>query len=366
MSPGIFRRLFSREKRRRFFAWQIELTTRCPLRCRMCMRTAAEDWHAADMPLDAFKRLSPYLRDVENVVLEGWGEPLVYPDLVDAIRIVKGEGARAGFVTGGRDLTTGYVRDLTEAGLDFVGFSLAGATPRTHGAVRVHSDLAVVLRAVETFRRIGGDRGPNLHIVYLMLKENLAEIPLLLDLAKDAGIGTIFLINLVQISNAWQNEQKVFSCGPVSEHEDFLKEMELKAKRLGIVLRKPFLSPQRIGICAENPLKNLYVSVTGQVAPCVHLNPPVPSPLRRIYCNEESSLEKVSFGNIFETPLHRIWNDPGYAAFRKRFEDRQREFEELYSFAAVVAPDTRHLDDAENLFTDPPRSCTTCHKMLGI
>ena len=138
---------------RRFGAWQVELTTRCPLRCRMCIRQGLDGWQGQDMAIEQFKRMSPYFRYVDNLVLEGWGEPLLYPHLLDAIHLVKNNGARAGFVTSGKGLTRDYSAALVGAGLDFIGFSLAGATADTHNSIRVHSDYVQLLQAMKTWWR---------------------------------------------------------------------------------------------------------------------------------------------------------------------------------------------------------------------
>ena len=74
MIEKILGKFLRRKKRRPFSAWQIELTTRCPLRCRMCIRTESADWQYQDMALEDFKKLLPSLKDVETVVLEGWGD----------------------------------------------------------------------------------------------------------------------------------------------------------------------------------------------------------------------------------------------------------------------------------------------------
>jgi len=84
-----------------FSAWQVELTTRCPLRCRMCIREEFKDWYGGDMNINDFKRLIPYLKDVETVILEGWGESLLHKNLIEAIRLVKEGGSEVGFVTKG-------------------------------------------------------------------------------------------------------------------------------------------------------------------------------------------------------------------------------------------------------------------------
>src|SRR4030066_1480147 len=139
MIEKILEKLIRRKKEKLFSAWQIELTTRCPLRCKMCVRAESKDWQYQDMPLEDFKKILPYLKDVENVVLEGWGESLLYPHLNECIQLVKKEGTQVGFVTSGKGLTEKRVSEFIDAGLDFVGFSIAGATPEIHETIRVNS-----------------------------------------------------------------------------------------------------------------------------------------------------------------------------------------------------------------------------------
>ena len=91
-----------RRKKKPFSAWQIELTTRCPLLCKMCIRSERDDWQFQDMPVENFKKILPYLKEVETVVLEGWGESLLHPHLIECVKRVKQEGAEVGFVTSGK------------------------------------------------------------------------------------------------------------------------------------------------------------------------------------------------------------------------------------------------------------------------
>jgi MoaA/NifB/PqqE/SkfB family radical SAM enzyme len=69
MGKGFLRKLFSSAQESLFFAWQVELTTRCPLRCRMCIRDSSADWNTRDMSIDDFKKVAPYFKNIENVVL---------------------------------------------------------------------------------------------------------------------------------------------------------------------------------------------------------------------------------------------------------------------------------------------------------
>ena len=102
---GIIQTLFQGRKTRRFAAWQIELTTRCPLRCTMCIKEEYKDWHRKNMDIDDFKKIVPYMKDVESIVLEGWGESLLHKDLIECVHLAKKEGVQVGFVTSGMGLT---------------------------------------------------------------------------------------------------------------------------------------------------------------------------------------------------------------------------------------------------------------------
>jgi MoaA/NifB/PqqE/SkfB family radical SAM enzyme len=404
---------FSSRKKRPFSAWQIELATRCSLRCRMCIRDKAKDWHGADMSIDDFKRLIPYLKDVESVILEGWGESLLHNDLIQTIRLVRGEGSQVGFVTGGFGLHEDYISELINAGVDFMGVSFAGATEWTHNSIRVNSDFNMLINSILSINEIKTGRKletPRLHIVYLMLKENIFEIPILLGIAKAIGIEEVVLTNLIHVTNKWQEEQRVFRCdantkshsreggnpdavlakagnytkelgsrfhekpwipasagmtgeGLYKHYEQILKEAEIKAKEMGIKLRLPSLSPKYVPVCEENPLRNLYISVEGEVSPCVYLYPPIPSPFKRIFCGSEYHIEKVSFGNIFREQFHTIWNNKNYAQFRGCFKLRKRRFEEIYSYHWEIER-LKRIKIAP--LPEPPEHCRTCHKMLGV
>jgi MoaA/NifB/PqqE/SkfB family radical SAM enzyme len=354
-------KLFKRPKPKRFSAWQIELTTRCPLRCTMCVRQEYKGQQRKDMPMEDFKKIVPYLKDVQSVVLEGWGESLLHPNLVECIGLIKREGAKAGFVTSGTGLDEEYVRKLSDAGLDFIGFSLSGATSMTHNKIRINSDFDKLIGSIKLFKNLpAGTHKPKMHIVFLMLKDNMGEVALLPDLADEIGVSEIVLINIIQITNTWQAEQKAFAYDEAEPFKEVLKEARRRAKSMGIGLIESALSPREVAVCTENPLKNLYISVDGDVSPCVHLYPAASSPFRRLYRGKEHSVEKVNFGNIFRETFESIWGRKEYVEFRDKIGRRKQRAEENYR--ALL--DAKRTDSTG--LPEPPAPCRTCHKMLGV
>ncbi len=171
------------------------------------------------------------------------------------------------------------------------------------------------------------------------------------------------LIHLCHVSNAWQEEQRVFSNDGREEWEQVLKEAEERAREWKIDLQRPSLSFGEVPVCAENPLRNLYISVEGEVSPCVYLNPPVPSPFKRIFQGREVQVEKVNFGNVFQEPFDRVWENPEYVEFRDCFARRKAHFDEM--FASLWEPDrSKRLEAASS--PAPPGPCQTCYKMLRL
>jgi MoaA/NifB/PqqE/SkfB family radical SAM enzyme len=379
MRHSLLQNLFPSLRRKSFLAWQIEITTRCPLSCSMCIRQGLPEWQHADMGLSDFSKLVPYFSDVESLILQGWGEPLLHRDLIPLIRTAKGglringdppgksSAPAVGFVTSGKGLDARYSSELIDAGLDFIGFSFAGSSAATHEAIRVNSDFSELVTTVHDFNELKHKKrrsGLRSHMVYLMLRDNLHEILNLPRLARDIGIHEIFLINLIHVTTSWQDSQKVFSCEEHADTPDILREAEERARELGVHLRRPSLRPRETPVCEENPLRTLYISVSGDVSPCVYLYPPTASRLKRIFCGQEHEIERVSFGNILQAPFSGIWEGEDYREYRGQIGRRvQSARTRLFPFIFFADRTERSTD---SLMPEPPAPCRTCHKMLGV
>jgi MoaA/NifB/PqqE/SkfB family radical SAM enzyme len=324
-------------------------------------------WQYQDMSLENFKKLLPYLKDVETVVLEGWGESLLHKDLPQCVRLVKKEGSQVGFVTCGMGLNENRVSELIGAGLDFVGFSIAGTTPETHDGIRVNSHLPEVLNAIRLFREEKKRQGlprPKMHLVFLMVRDNIQEVLSVPSFAKEAGIDEVVLTNICHCINVWQEKNRVFVWeGAANPYEKIVKQAEEKARELNIKLKRPSLSAIDVDACEEDPLRNVYISTDGEVSPCVYLYPPLPSPFKRIFCSREYWVGRVSFGNVFEESFSRIWDSQNYRSFRNCFLERKGKLRELY-----FSPwDSSEMRDSRSTFLpEPPEPCKTCHKILGV
>jgi MoaA/NifB/PqqE/SkfB family radical SAM enzyme len=197
-----------------------------------------------------------------------------------------------------------------------------------------------------------------------MVKDNIEEVPSVPSFAKEAEIEEVVLTNICHTINAWQERERVFVWKSAeNKYEEIVKQAEANARKFSLRLKRPSLSAIDVPVCEENPLGNLYISVDGEISPCVYLYPPLPSPFMRIFCGKEYWVEKVGFGNIFGDSFHTIWSGSSYEEFRNRFIEREKEFKKLY-FSLWDSPKIR--TSPGNVLPEPPEPCKTCHKILGI
>lgn len=333
--------------------FQIELTTSCRLKCKMCIRYYLESKsHGQGMTIGLYKRITPYMKNLDVVVLSGWSETLFHPGLCEIISITRRQGPQVGFVTSGYGLNETYERQLLRAGLNFLGFSLAGATPQIHNSIRINSDLNAIVESINRLQfliKTSDSYDTHLHLVFLMLKSNIHELLDVVRLTRQLGIDQLFVTNMIHITSPPPPEEPVFVCSGTSGYEEVLDQAESLARTLGIKLRRPALSPVTTYVCEENPLNNLYISTDGQVAPCVYLNAPLPPLSKKIYCGNTVPHQLTTFGKLGEMDLKAIWEVKEYKAFRRAFLLRK-----LGGRLGLG-----------NLFPPPP-PCRTCHKMLGF
>jgi len=106
----------------------VEITTRCNLHCRMCVKYAAGSTIIdEDLPLALFKNLTPALTKAKTLILNGIGEPLLHPDILEIVRMAREAlppSATIGFQTNGFLVNEQNSLQLIGAGVNTVCLSL--------------------------------------------------------------------------------------------------------------------------------------------------------------------------------------------------------------------------------------------------
>jgi MoaA/NifB/PqqE/SkfB family radical SAM enzyme len=309
---------------------QVEVSSICNAECPYCVQACYKDqWKGGLMDMDTFQRLKPAFSMANLVFLQGWGEPLLHPKFWEMVQRVKSTGAKVGFTTNGTLLDEETLSKLLNSGLDIMGVSLAGIAPDTHERLRKGCDLAHLGAALKKLKKMKdgpGDRGPSVHIAFMLLRSNRHELAQLPVLAAEWGVSQIVVSHLNLIgSEVMQEESLLAHPGLLPEVGATLQRTKEQAAEEGIELH--YHTPELENpcqLCTENVLRTCFVSYRGDVSPCVMTNLSVKDGTAPIdyFKDQAHSRENFIFGNINEHSLLEIWNSPKARRFREECEKR--------------------------------------------
>jgi MoaA/NifB/PqqE/SkfB family radical SAM enzyme len=298
------------------------------------------------MTLKTYERISENFPEINNIYLSGWGEPLLNPHFHKMTKLSKEAGCTVGFTTNGSHLGINTIRQLIYNQVDLVSISFAGATSETHDAKRIGSKFDEVINKIKQIQNVKNEYGsenPRILFLFMMFRDNLNELPKAIELSKQLGTGSIVATNLDYIGNVSMDKMKAFSCKGANKNKDeIISDAKKMAEELKVKLTVFPLSLGSTRLCTEDPLKNLYISEDGSVAPCVYLCPPM-SNIPRIFCGKEDRVYRTYYGNINEKSLNQIWDSEAYIMFRAQLEDVSKG-------TSITLPDV----------------CKTCYKAYGL
>jgi MoaA/NifB/PqqE/SkfB family radical SAM enzyme len=354
--------------------FQVEVTTRCNLPgCVMCPRTAwPERWQARDLSWETFEALLPSLRFFSQVHLSGWGEPLLHPQLWDMVRALRAQRLQVSLTTNGIGLSEEVQMRVLED-LDMVVISLDGAQAETYEKLRPGADFHRVTAKVAALcsrkRSLGRER-PEVVLRFLKMRPNLAELPEFLRLAASLGVDRVNAPNLDFIPVPEMEPLSLWSPGPPdSEIEAILRAAEAEAEVLKMPFRNFSLSPHfDLRVCEANPLRNAFVTASGEVAPCVYLGLPVAGPFTRRYFNKSYQTGNYSYGNVREHGFLKLFQQRAYLNFIDYFKGPSAIFAILDPVrendrSAAALPGARPAPGFPDRW---PPSCQGCLKSLGF
>jgi putative metalloenzyme radical SAM/SPASM domain maturase len=217
-----------------------ELTTRCNLRCKMCVKYAAGSCIAEeDLPLAVFKSLAPSLAHAQTLILNGIGEPLLHPDLEEIVEFSRANmppEATIGFQSNGILLDEEKSVQLILAGLSTVCLSLDSLEDTAEDQGGGHSLTAVsqaIANLVAARRRVAASHF-RIGLEMVLSKKNIHELPKLIQWATDHGVDYIITTHLLHYDQS-SVELNLFNPNS-SEAVDLFNSFNERATNLGINL----------------------------------------------------------------------------------------------------------------------------------
>lgn len=273
--------------------------------------------------MDTFKRVVPALSKTTLAYLQGWGEPLLHPNLAAMVGLAKAAGCTVGTTTNGMLLDGADCHRLMDAGLDILAFSLAGTTPASNDTARRGTRFTQVLEKLDMVRRIKEERQtatPAVHIAYMLLGSGLGDLPALPRLMADHGVEQA-VVSVLDFEPGTELSHEVLAPKTVQEQKDLealLNSVKSSAADLGLTIHTPDFNPEEISDqpCSENSARALFVAADGEISPCVYANLPVDQGVC-VRQGQSVSYRRMTFGNVNDLMVPVIWRGEAYARFRE-------------------------------------------------
>jgi MoaA/NifB/PqqE/SkfB family radical SAM enzyme len=297
-----------------------EVANRCNSKCATCPLTFSPQENARQLSLAEFKQLVDQMPDLRRAVLQGIGEPLLNRDLGAMIAYLKACGVYTVFNTNAALLTHRRQLELIQSGLDELRVSLDSSTPETYLKLR---GIPAFMRVVENLgemvrtRRSLHSQWPRISIWMTGLRENLQELPDVIDLAGRLGVDEVYLQRLVFWGEGLAtSDQSIFPTACTTA-EEIIAEAERRADRNGVGFRGADARPPRASLlertpeqepwrACSRPLRLAYVTAQGTALPCC------------IAPFTDAPFESIRLGNYLEDGVAAVWRGAAYERFRQQ------------------------------------------------
>jgi len=265
--------------------------------------------------------------DLQELHLQGLGEPMMHPRFFDMVEYAVKKGIR---VTTNSNLTLLNDRRAklcVTSGLQCLHISIDGATAETYEHIRVRAHFERVVANLERLlaaRKLLNTEYPHLHLVMVIMRRNLHELPNIVRFAHKWSIKCIFVQHLchdfaetglpvqyIPMREFVQSETLLEEDPQRIEY--YFSEARKVARELGIDLRLPRTKmrlhppgtpgPKR----CDWPWSGAYFSYQGYAMPCCMVSTP----------------DRINFGNISEQRAEELWNNGRYQEFRNQLSSEQ-------------------------------------------
>ena len=319
----------------------IEVTNLCNLDCITCMRNVWGE-PPGKMSDEIFERIFETVKGMSplpTIFFGGYGEPLIHHRLVEWVTRFKELGARVEVITNGLLLTEERSLQFIRAGLDVLWVSLDGSTPESYADVRLGSSLPDVIENLKALRRIRykatdiDNTKPNLGIAFVAMKDNIADLPEVLQLGLSLGAKQFSISNVLahtpELHDQILYKRTVFNTAtrktvsiPVvnlprmdwNEHTSrILADVFARKYRLELA---GYELNRAVDACPFIEQGSTAIRWDGSVCPCL----PLLHTNQNYFGKQLRRAQAYILGNVLENDLLEIWNSQPYADLREHVQ----------------------------------------------
>jgi MoaA/NifB/PqqE/SkfB family radical SAM enzyme len=180
----------------RFIHCNLQITYRCNFKCQICDFWKEEHSPADELSLDDIRRIGAKLNRLGTLIISlAGGEPLMREDIFDIISALNRANHFPILITNGWFVDDSLAKDVLRAGLQEISVSIDYRDPARHDAQRgVEGSWERAVRALELLNTHRPDRRNRVHMISVLMDDNLDDIEQLIRLSRELGV--TYMINL--------------------------------------------------------------------------------------------------------------------------------------------------------------------------
>jgi Fe-coproporphyrin III synthase len=252
---------FSKDSSNLFF----HILTKCNLSCKHCYIN--KDQHG-DKTLD-IETIKTWLnffpnKHETNVIFLG-GEPTLHPDLASAVKYAKKSGFKSITIDTNGYLFHDILDKIDKDDIDFLSFSLDGATKGTNDPIRGKGSYDQCIAGINQARK----KGFSISMIYTVSGDNIDELEMMPGLVKGLGIDRFF----IQVIGIRGESSKTDTNQNQVSKENWLDIVPKVAEQIaqdGVIVTYPkvFLDHGEKFECAAMVSNNYFIFPNGRVYQC--------------------------------------------------------------------------------------------------
>lgn len=285
---------------------EVEVTTKCNLRCVICEHTY---WNEPerDMSFEDFKKIVDEFPKLKWIGLTGIGESFLNKDFLKMLYYVKSRNIFVELYDTFFFIDDKVARELIKMGVDKIFASIDAATKETYERIRLGSNFDRVIQNVKHLAELKSEMKayfPRIGFHFVVNKLNLHEMPKYVQLVHELTPKEHCSIQFSRMLHNFEEIKGLFAEVP----EDMIRKTEKGARELGIEIFWNTDVPKfksSLTQCTEWIMP--FIFVTGHVIPCCAGNE----------AGHRDFQKKTALGNVFEEKFTTIWHNEKYKNLRK-------------------------------------------------
>ncbi len=287
---------------------QIEPTSKCNLRCKMCIRNNA-GVQFGTMTFNDFKKILEKLDCLYKVGLSGQGELFLNSEIFDMIKYANKRGILVHVNSNGTLLTKEIINKLCETEVGEIGISVDSTKKKEYEKIRVGANYDRLIENIKNLTSEIKKRDKNMIVTItpIIFKKNIDELPEFIKLAKSVGVKKVAFQTLQIKENYLKNYGSDMKSQVINKDVERLKQKMKEANKLAEKFGITIIFDEEESPGCIWPWRGIYITWNGDVTACCKI----------------IETQEFGLGNVLKQDLEKVWNGKKYQELRSYLGKRE-------------------------------------------